>query len=126
LREKYPLQCIGWHYKRRCHSIYDNVPWMEEAGRQEMWINPVDAEARGLRDGDIAKVFNDRGSLLIPVKVTPRIMPGVVAIPQGAWWTPGPDGTDQRGSINVLTSQRPTPIAKANAQHTMLVQVQKA
>lgn len=126
LREKYPLQCIGWHYKRRCHSIYDNVPWMEEAGRQEMWINPVDAEARGLRDGDIAKVFNDRGSLLIPVKVTPRIMPGVVAIPQGAWWTPGPDGTDQRGSINVLTSQRPTPIAKANAQHTMLLQVQKA
>ncbi|HEY3365885.1 MAG TPA: DMSO/selenate family reductase complex A subunit [Symbiobacteriaceae bacterium] len=125
LTAKYPLQCIGWHYKRRCHSIYDNVPWMEEAARQEMWMNPIDATARGISDGDQVKVFNDRGTMVLPVKVTPRIMPGVTAVPQGAWWTPDSQGIDRRGSLNVLTSQRPTPLAKANPQHTNLVQVER-
>lgn len=124
LRAKYPLQCIGWHYKRRCHSIYDNSPWLEEAGAQEAWLNPADAAKRQIKPGDKVRVFNDRGALVIPVRVTPRVMPGVVAIPQGAWWTPDKEGVDQRGSLNVLTSRRPTPLAHANTQHTMLVQVE--
>ncbi|MGE5590849.1 MAG: DMSO/selenate family reductase complex A subunit [Bacillota bacterium] len=126
LREKYPLQLHGWHYKRRAHSIHDDNPWMEEAARQEMWMNPADAEARGIKNGDKAKVFNDRGATILPVKVTVRIMPGVVAIPQGAWYTPGPDGVDRRGALNVLTNQRPTAMAWANAQHTNLVEVARA
>ncbi|OIQ61354.1 Dimethyl sulfoxide reductase DmsA [Moorella thermoacetica] len=126
LRAKYPLQCIGPHYKRRVHSTFDNVPWLEEASPQEMWINPRDAAERGLKDGDKARVFNDRGELIIPVKVTPRIMPGVVAIPQGAWWTPDSNGVDQRGCINTLTKYHPTPLAHGNPQHTNLVQVAKA
>ncbi|MGE5672891.1 MAG: DMSO/selenate family reductase complex A subunit [Mycobacterium leprae] len=126
LRERYPLQCIGFHYRRRTHSTLDNQPWMEEAARQEMWINPMDAAARNLKNGDTARVHNDRGALLIPVKVTPRMMPGVVAIPQGAWYTPDETGTCQRGAINVLTTQRPTPLARANPQHTNLVEVERA
>lgn len=126
LKEKYPLQLISWHYKRRCHSTYDNQPWLEEAAKQEMWINPIDATKRGINDGDRVKVFNDRGTLFIDVKVTPRITPGVVGIPQGAWYTPDKAGLDQRGSLNVLTSQRPTPLAKANPQQTNLVDVKKA
>lgn len=125
LKEKYPLQCFGPHYKRRCHSIFDNVPWMEEVAKQELVINPADAEERGLKTGDRAYVYNDRGKLVVPVKVSTRIMPGVVALPQGAWWTPDANGVDQRGCINVLTHHRPTPLAKANPQHTLLVQVQK-
>lgn len=125
LTKQYPLQCIGWHYKRRCHSIHDNNPWLEEAGPQEMWINPEDAKARRIKDGDRVKVFNDRGTIIIQVKVTPRIIPGVVAVPQGAWWTPDKNGVDQRGSINVLTKQHPTPLAKGNPQHTNLVEVAK-
>ncbi|HEY2420394.1 MAG TPA: DMSO/selenate family reductase complex A subunit, partial [Neobacillus sp.] len=126
LKEKYPLQLISWHYKRRCHSTYDNQPWLEEAAKQEMWLNPSDAEKRGIKNGDRAQVVNDRGMLLIDVKVTPRITPGVVGIPQGAWYTPDKDGLDQRGSVNVLTSQRPTALAKANPQLTNLVEVKKA
>ncbi|KJS21082.1 MAG: DMSO reductase [Clostridiaceae bacterium BRH_c20a] len=125
LTEKYPLQCIGWHYKRRSHSTHDNNPWMEEAARQEMWMNPEDAKARGIKTGDKAKVFNDRGTTIIPVLVTSRIMPGVVAIPQGGWYQPNEKGEDIRGSINVLTSLRPTPLAKGNPQHTNLVEVIK-
>ncbi|MBO0958345.1 molybdopterin-dependent oxidoreductase [Neobacillus sp. MM2021_6] len=126
LNEKFPLQLISWHYKRRCHSTYDNQPWLEEVAKQEIWINPKDAEKRGISDGDRVQVMNDRGSLNIVVKVTPRITPGVVGIPQGAWYTPDKAGLDQRGSINVLTSQRPTPLAKANPQLTNLVEVKKA
>lgn len=126
LKEKYPIQLIGWHYKRRCHSTHDNHVWMEEAGPQVMWMNPRDAEKRGIKEGDKAKVFNDRGTLMIPVKLTKRIIPGVAAIPQGAWYTPDSNGIDTRGSLNVLTSHQPTPLAKANPQHTNLVEIVKA
>jgi len=125
LKEKFPLQLISWHYKRRCHSTYDNQPWLEESAKQEMWMNPTDAEKRGINNGDRVQVNNERGSLFIDVKVTPRITPGVVGIPQGAWYTPDKEGLDQRGSVNVLTSQRPTPLAKANPQLTNLVEVKK-
>lgn len=126
LIEKYPLQLISWHYKRRCHSTHDNNPWLEEAAKQEMWLNPKDAASRGLKDGDRAKVFNDRGEIFIDVKVTSRIIEGVAGIPQGAWFTPDDKGIDQRGSVNVLTKQQPTPLAKANPQLTNLVDVKKA
>lgn len=125
LVQKYPLQCIGPHSKRRTHSSYDENRWMEEVERQRMWINFQDAAARRIATGDKVKVFNDRGALIIRARVTRRIRPGVVSIPQGAWYTPDNNGVCQRGCINVLTSQRPTPLARGNAQHTMLVEVQK-
>ncbi|MBC7343198.1 MAG: molybdopterin-dependent oxidoreductase, partial [Clostridia bacterium] len=126
LREKYPLQCIGFHYKRRAHSTFDNIAWLDEAGPQVVWINPKDAQARGIKNGDQVKVFNDRGTIIMPAKVTPRIMPGVVAIPQGAWYSPDANGVDHRGCINVITTWRPTPLAKGNPQHTNLVEIHKA
>jgi anaerobic dimethyl sulfoxide reductase subunit A len=98
---------------------------MEEAGPQVMSISPADAAARGIAEGDRVCVFNGRGALAIRAHVTRRIRPGVVAIPQGAWYTPGKDGVCQRGCVNVLTSQRPTPLAHGNAQHTILVEVEK-
>jgi anaerobic selenocysteine-containing dehydrogenase len=63
--------------------------------------------------------------LHLPVKVTPRIMPGVVSFPQGAWYKPV-GNVDEGGNINTLTSQRPSPLAKANPSHTNLVEVLKA
>jgi len=125
LAARYPLQCIGPHYKRRTHSTWDEDPWMEEADPQQMWISQGDAAARGIANGDQVKVFNDRGALLIRARVTKRIRPGVVAIPQGAWYTPGKDGVCRRGCVNVLTSQKATPLAHGNAQHTILVEVKK-
>jgi len=80
----------------------------------------------GLKEGDSAKVFNDRGTIIMPVKITPRIMPGVVSIPQGAWWTPDSQGIDRRGNVNTITKYHPTPLAKGNPQHTNLVEVEKA
>ena len=123
---EFPLQAIGHHSLARVHSTMSGVDWLEEAFPQRLFINPVDATARALRSGDLARVFNGRGELRILCRVTPRIMPGVVAIPQGAWWAPDDKGVDQGGCINVLTSERWTPLAFGNAQHTVMVQVAKA
>lgn len=125
LTARFPLQCIGPHYRRRTHSTFDETPWMEEADPQTMWISPTDAQARNITEGSRVKVFNDRGALVIRAHITRRMRPGVVAIPQGAWYTPDKEGVCQRGCVNVLTSQRPTALAHGNAQHTVLVEMKR-
>ncbi len=126
LTERFPLQCIGHHTKRRVHSIYDNMNWMEEVEPHAVWVNTLDAAERGVENGELVKVFNDRGAMVIPIKVTLKIMPGVVSVPQGAWYTPDKEGIDRRGCVNTLTKYHPTPLAFGNATHTTLVQIIKA
>ncbi len=127
LQQKYPLQCIGHHYKQRTHSSYGNSPWLKEAHPQHVWVSEIDARSRGIEPGDMIRVFNDRGQLKLPAYVTKRIIPGVISVPQGAWYSPqSPGGLDVGGSVNVLTSHFPTPYAKANGQHSALVQIEKA
>ncbi len=121
----FPLQMIGHHYKSRTHSTYGNVAWMKEAHPQVVWLNTADAEARGIKDGDRVQVFNDRGRIELVANVTVRIAPGVVSVPQGAWYAPDSKGVDQGGATNTLTSWRPSPLAKGNPQHTNLVQIVK-
>ncbi|KFS67070.1 selenate/tellurate reductase subunit YnfF [Salmonella enterica] len=128
LRQRYPLQLTGFHYKARTHSSYGNIDILQQACPQEIWINPIDAQARGIQHGDTVRVFNQNGEMLIPAKVTPRILPGVTAIGQGAWLNADMfgDKVDRGGSINILTSHRPSPLAKGNPSHSNLVQVEKA
>lgn len=126
LQSKYPLQCLGHHYKQRTHSSYGNSPWLKEAHPQHVWINTLDAAARGIANGDALEVFNDRGALVLPAYVTPRIMPGVISVPQGAWYDPGTGGVCKGGSVNVLTSQELTSYSKGNGQHSNLVEVRRA
>ncbi|WP_105644809.1 dimethylsulfoxide reductase subunit A [Cronobacter malonaticus] len=123
LRAQYPLQLTGFHYKSRTHSTYGNVDVLQAACRQQIWINPQDAQTRGINDGDLVRVWNARGEARIEAKVTPRIMPGVVALGEGAWYQPDAEGVDHAGSINVLTTQRPSPLAKGNPSHSNLVQL---
>jgi len=123
--KKYPLQAVGHHTLARIHSTLAGVDWLEEAFPQRLFINPLDAEARGIRNAEEVRVFNDRGEVRIPCRVSRRIMPGVVALPQGAWWRPDEQGIDRGGCVNVLTSERWTPLAFGNAQHTIMVEVSK-
>jgi anaerobic dimethyl sulfoxide reductase subunit A len=125
LRGTYPLQMISHHYKQRTHSTYGNVEWLKAAHPQALWINPVDARARRIAQGDRVRVYNDRGRVELPAKVTARIMPGVVSLPQGAWYAPDSRGVDQGGCANTLTAYHPSPLAKGNPQHTNLVQVER-
>ncbi|MDR2536484.1 MAG: molybdopterin-dependent oxidoreductase [Treponema sp.] len=125
LSATYPLQLIGWHTKRRTHSIHDKNPKLAKIDPQRLWIHPEDAKHRGLQDGDLAEVWNNRGKIRIPVHITPRIISGTAALAQGAWYSPDDSGIDTAGSLNVLTSQVPTPFARGNPQHTNLVEVKK-
>ncbi len=125
-KEKYPLQMIGHHYKARVHSSYAASEWLNAIMPQTLWINPIDAKYRGLKDLEKVLVYNDRGEVIIPINITTRIMPGVISMPQGAWYRPNAKGQDIGGCINTLTAYRPTIISKANPQHTNLVEVRKA
>lgn len=88
-----------------CRSIYDMCTGIaqrlgvEQAfteGRdQQVWINPMDAEKREIKDGDMLKVWNDRGEIRVQAKVTERIMPGVVAMGQGSWYAPDRKGVER-------------------------------
>ena len=86
---KYPLMLCSPKSRARTHSIHGNQPLLARVDPDDVWMNPADARARGITDGQTVRIFNDRGSTLLPVKVTPRIAQGVVSIKEGAWFTPG-------------------------------------
>lgn len=125
LAKKYPLQLITTHFRRRAHSQFDNIPWLRELEPQAVKISTADAQARGIREGDLVRVFNDRGDMIIPARVTERIMPGVIDIPQGAWYSPDEKGVDRGGCANVLTKDEPSAVGSMPV-NTALVQVEKA
>ena len=126
--DEYPLVCSGFHYRGRLHSSWGFDEQLKAANPQEAWINPVDAEERGIAQGDTIRVKNQFGEIELLAKVTGRTTPGVVCISQGAWHDADMNGdrVDKGGSINTLTTLRPSPLAKGNPQHTNICQVTKA
>lgn len=127
--EEYPLYCCGFHHKSRTHSSYGFIPELEQVARQQLWINPADAAPRGIANGDTLAVKSPAGEIRIEAKVTPRVIPGTVMIPQGAWHKADMSGdkVDEGGCVNTLTTYKPTPLAKGNGPaHSMIVQVAKA
>jgi anaerobic dimethyl sulfoxide reductase subunit A len=125
LHKKYPLQLLTTHFKGRAHSQFHNVAWIREVLPQTVLINSSDARARGIKDGDLVRVFNDRGQMIIPARVSQRMMPGVVDVPQGAWYEPDEKGVDRGGCANILTKDAYSP-GGACCTNTALVQVEKA
>ncbi|MBP0493776.1 molybdopterin guanine dinucleotide-containing S/N-oxide reductase [Roseomonas indoligenes] len=76
-------------------------------GREVARLHPAEAAARGIADGDIVRLFNDRGACLASAALTEDVMPGVVQLPTGAWYDPA-DASEERplcvhGNPNVLT-----------------------
>lgn len=125
LFQKYPIQCTSTHGLRRQLSQSDSLPWLREVAPHAVEMHTSDAEARGIKDGDMVRVFNDRGTILIRADVSERIMPGCANIPHGTWYDPDENGVDRGGNANVLTSQRISP-SGGMAYNTVLVQIEKA
>ncbi|WP_254414459.1 molybdopterin dinucleotide binding domain-containing protein [Campylobacter jejuni] len=124
LKQKYPLQFFGYHYKGRTHSSFWEIPQIREANPQEIWINTIDAEQRSIKTGDVVQVRNDLGIIQGIAKVTPKIIPGCTVTPQGAW-AKYENGIDVGTCVNSLASIVPTAISKGNGQHSILVEIAK-
>ena len=120
------LQLMSYHTKRHCHSQHDQNALLRELDPPALWINPKDAAARGIAEGDLVEIWNERGRMRIPAKVTERIVQGVISVSEGTWFEPDEEGIDRGGSINVLTyTYDPTPVAKGNPQQTNIACVRK-
>ena len=87
-------------------------------------IHPADAAGRKIETGALVKVFNARGACLARAVLTESVRDGVVALPTGAWFSPGSDGIDSQGNPNVLTRDRGTSrIGQGSSAHSTLVDV---
>jgi len=103
VKGEYPLQLCTPHYLRRSHSVFDNVRQLRRAWPQEFWINPIDAEARGIKTGDTVLISSRHGKTLRKAKVTQEYMPGVVGMGEGAWVEMDEkSGIDKAGATNTL------------------------
>lgn len=125
--EEYPLTLSGWHPKARYNSSHAANDLVAQQVRQQLWINPVDAEPRGIKNGDMVRLYNMRGEMHIEARVTPRIVPGNVGMPEGAWFVADMNGDriDKGGNMNILTSSHFSPLAKGNSANSSIVQVEK-
>ncbi|MCL5026862.1 MAG: molybdopterin-dependent oxidoreductase, partial [Chloroflexi bacterium] len=125
LAQEFPLQIITPHCKKFTHSTLTNLPWLQELEPHAVWMSAADAASRRIADGELVKVFNGRGEVHLPAKVTERIMPGVVCIYQGIWYAPDGQGVDLSGCANVLTRDEDTPVADGATTHSCLVEVER-
>jgi anaerobic dimethyl sulfoxide reductase subunit A len=125
LVKNYPLMLLSPHPRYRVHYLFWNQPWLRDyVYRHRVWVSPSDAKSRGIKDDDLVRVYNDRGTVVMPAYVTSRIMPGVVVIHHGGQYTPDLSGIDFGASPSTLLGgdfDSCTTPAKA----TSLVQVEK-
>ena len=113
----YPLLLCSAKSRARTHSIHGNQPRLARVDRDDVWMNPADAGRRGIADGDLVRVFNEHGETRLKVRVTDRILQGVVTMKEGAWFAPNAGGADRGGSTNVLTADRSAPSRRHDLQH---------
>ena len=105
-KTEYPLQCMNPHYQRRGHSIFDNIPWLQEAMTNPLFISKKDAAERGIANGDTVKITSAYGEGLRHAYVSARMMPGVVGLPHGKWnRVDEATGIDHGGSENYVTGE---------------------
>jgi biotin/methionine sulfoxide reductase len=133
LAARYPLHLVANNPTARLHSQLDVGAFSQSTkvhGREPMRIHPDDAAARGIRDRDVVRVFNDRGSCLAGAVVSDTVRPHVVQLSTGAWYDPldpsDPDAMCVHGNPNVLTFDRGTSkLAQACSGQHALVEVER-
>jgi len=142
LVKKYPLQMISPHPRFSFHTHHDTGgPWLKEIPDHRIFkagncwrvvrIHPKDAEARGIKQGDIVKLYNDRGIVLCIATLTERMKPGVIHCYESSGvydpLEPGKPGSPDRGGcINLLTPARMiSKNAPGMANNSCLIEIEK-
>lgn len=122
LRAKYPLQMMAIPNHHFLNSSFAEIPRMQEKEvRPTLQIHPEDAASRGIADGDLVRVWNDRGECELHARVMDSLLPGVVAS-QGLWWS----RHHPKAGVNRLTSARLADMAGGATFFSNLVQVARA
>ncbi|MCE5254838.1 MAG: molybdopterin-dependent oxidoreductase [Actinomycetia bacterium] len=112
---KFPLLCVSNHPRHRVHAQMDDHTWSREIVSckvkgpdgylyEPVWLHPSEAAKRGIKDGDICRIFNERGAVLVGARVWERIMPGVAYVDHGARADFIVSGElDRGGAINTIS-----------------------
>lgn len=136
---RFPLHLIANQPRTRLHSQLDHGATSQgskAAGREPIRLHPSDAAARGIGEGDVVRVHNDRGACLAGAVLSEAVRPGVVQLSTGAWFDPydpqrhGPadlaPGTCVHGNPNVLTADVGTSgLAQACTGQHVLVEIER-
>jgi molybdopterin-containing oxidoreductase family molybdopterin binding subunit len=122
LFQKYPLTLMTHRDKFKAHSQFNNDSWLTELRPEPtLSINPVDAAARGIKNGDYVKAYNDRGYVVLKAVLHAGMRPGVVDTEAG--W---PTEKYKAGCYMDLTSRKQNPYVCNNGFFDTLVEVAKA
>lgn len=131
---QYPLHMLSDQPFTKLHSQLDHATYSlanKVDGREPITMSPADAQARGLKDNDVVRVFNDRGSCLAALRISDALVPGVVRLSTGAWFDPqaasgDASDLDKHGNPNVLTLDRgASRLSQGCIAQTCLVQVER-
>jgi biotin/methionine sulfoxide reductase len=128
--QRFPLLLVANQPAARLHSQLDfgaASRASKVAGREPIRLHPGDAAHRKLAEGDVVRVFNDRGACLAGVKISSELRPGVVQLSTGAWFDPDEErNLCRHGNPNVLTLDAGTSsLAQGSVGQLVLVEVEK-
>ena len=113
----YPLLVVANPARWRVHVQGDDIKWFREFETMKvegpdgykyepLWLNPIDAEARGIKAGDIVKLYNDRGIILTGARISERVIPGAVVINKGSRVDPIAPHIDRGGAANLISPEK--------------------
>jgi len=123
LAQRYPLAFLSPPARNFLNSSFANLPqFVADEGAPRIDLNPADAAARAIVDGDKVRVHNDRGSFEALARVTDRARPGVAVAPSIWWQKLSPDGRN----ANAVTSQALTDLGQGATFYDCLVEVARA
>ena len=122
LARRYPVNLLTPAAHHFLNSTFSNLDSMKKSEREpRIWINLEDASARGIADGDLLRVFNERGEVKLKAVVGDSVKPGVAWSPSLWWQRDSPDNAN----VNTLTSDALTDMGGGSTFHTNLVQFEK-
>ena len=131
----HPLHLLTDQPFTKLHSQFDHAAYStgnKVGGREPITLSRADGRARGLADGDLVRVFNDRGACLAAVRLSDDIHDGVAKLSTGAWFDPsdwrasGPCNLEKHGNPNVLTLDiGASSLSQGCIAQTCLVQVER-
>ena len=122
LARNYPLAFLSPPARHFLNSSFANMPrWRAFEKEPHLDMHPLDAQARGIRDGDRVRVFNDRGGYMLKARVNGKPRCGVVVAPSVWWKKHAPDGRN----ANNVTSQRTSDLGGGATFYDCRVQVER-